>query len=104
MTEGVEDEAIKQVLIALASAIRQRPASDLPMRQPLLGVRGEAHLAGRQHQIHDLGRDMSRASTGHIRKLVSGRYQARFTYPDGVRRPAPTTFLTSSSGFTSDPP
>jgi hypothetical protein len=37
---------------------------------------------------------MSRASTGHIRKLSSGRYQARFTFPDGVRRPAPTTFQT----------
>lgn len=37
---------------------------------------------------------VSRAPTGHIRKLPSGRYQARFTYPDGVRRSAPTTFLT----------
>ena len=37
---------------------------------------------------------MSRASTGHIRKLASGRYQARFTFPDGIRRPAPTTFQT----------
>ena len=37
---------------------------------------------------------MSRASTGHIRRLASGRYQARFTFPDGVRRPAPTTFQT----------
>ena len=37
---------------------------------------------------------MSRASTGHIRKLASGRYQARFTFPDGVRRPAPVTFQT----------
>ena len=39
---------------------------------------------------------MSRASTGHIRKLPSGRWQARFTYPDGVRRPAPTTFQTKT--------
>lgn len=37
---------------------------------------------------------MSRAATGHIRRLASGRYQARFQFPDGVRRPAPTTFLT----------
>jgi integrase len=37
---------------------------------------------------------MSRSSTGHIRKLSSGRYQARFTFPDGLRRPAPTTFQT----------
>jgi Phage integrase, N-terminal SAM-like domain len=37
---------------------------------------------------------MSRASTGHIRKLKNGRFQARFTFPDGVRRPAPTTFQT----------
>lgn len=37
---------------------------------------------------------MSRAPTGTIRRLRSGRYQARFTYPDGVRRPAPQTFLT----------
>lgn len=38
--------------------------------------------------------NMSRAPTGHIRKLASGRYQARYTYPDGVRRPAPQTFQT----------
>jgi integrase len=37
---------------------------------------------------------MSRAPTGHIRRLTSGRYQARYTYPDGVRRPAPMTFQT----------
>ena len=29
-----------------------------------------------------------------IRKLLSGRYQARFTGPDSVRRPAPYTFQT----------
>jgi integrase len=37
---------------------------------------------------------MSRAPTGHIRRLASGRYQARYTFPDGVRRPAPLTFQT----------
>jgi integrase len=37
---------------------------------------------------------MPRASTGTIRKMKSGRWQARYTYPDGVRRPAPQTFLT----------
>lgn len=37
---------------------------------------------------------MPRAADGTVRKLKSGRYQARFTYPDGVRRPAPQTFQT----------
>lgn len=37
---------------------------------------------------------MGRAATGTIRKMKSGRYQARYQYPDGVRRPAPRTFLT----------
>lgn len=37
---------------------------------------------------------MARAAEGTTRKLPSGRWQARFTYPDGVRRPAPTTFQT----------
>lgn len=37
---------------------------------------------------------MGRAATGHLRKLKSGRWQARFTYPDGVRKPAPQTFQT----------
>jgi hypothetical protein len=37
---------------------------------------------------------MTRAAIGTLRKLKSGRYQARFTFPDGVRRAADTTFLT----------
>lgn len=37
---------------------------------------------------------MGRAAEGTIRRLKSGRYQARFQYPDGVRRPAPRTFQT----------
>lgn len=37
---------------------------------------------------------MTRAATGTVRKLPSGRYQARMTFPDGVRRSAPSTFLT----------
>lgn len=37
---------------------------------------------------------MPRASTGTVRKMKSGRWQARYTFPDGVRRPAPQTFLT----------
>ena len=37
---------------------------------------------------------MGRAAEGTIRRLQSGRYQARFQYPDGVRRPAPRTFQT----------
>jgi len=37
---------------------------------------------------------MGRAADGTIRKLKSGRFQARFQYPDGVRRPAPHTFQT----------
>lgn len=37
---------------------------------------------------------MPRASTGTLRKMKSGRWQARYTFPDGVRRPAPQTFLT----------
>lgn len=37
---------------------------------------------------------MGRAPTGSLRKLPSGRWQARYTGPDGVRRSAPTTFLT----------
>jgi integrase len=37
---------------------------------------------------------MGRAATGTIRKLPSGRWQARFTFPDGRRHAAPTTFQT----------
>lgn len=37
---------------------------------------------------------MPRASTGTLRRMKSGRWQARYTFPDGVRRPAPQTFLT----------
>lgn len=37
---------------------------------------------------------MGRAAEGTVRKLDSGRWQARFTFPDGVRRPAPQTFQT----------
>lgn len=37
---------------------------------------------------------MPRASTGTLRKIKSGRWQARYTFPDGKRRPAPQTFLT----------
>lgn len=35
-----------------------------------------------------------RAIPGDIRKLPSGRLQARYTWPDRVRRPAPSTFIT----------
>lgn len=35
---------------------------------------------------------MGRAATGTIRKLPSGRYQARITGPDGRRHSAPSTF------------
>lgn len=37
---------------------------------------------------------MGRAAEGTTRKLPSGRWQARFQYPDGLRRPAPHTFQT----------
>ena len=37
---------------------------------------------------------MGRAALGTVRRLRSGRWQARYQYPDGVRRPAPTTFTT----------
>lgn len=33
---------------------------------------------------------------GHIRRLPSGRFQARYTGPDGVDRPAPRTFRTKA--------
>ncbi len=35
---------------------------------------------------------MSKRGFGRIRRLPSGRYQARYLGPDGVDRPAPTTF------------
>jgi len=35
---------------------------------------------------------MTRPATGTVRKLPSGRWQARMQYPDGVRRNAPSTF------------
>lgn len=37
---------------------------------------------------------MGRAPTGTIRRLASGRWQARFYDPDGVRHNAPRTFVT----------
>lgn len=37
----------------------------------------------------------ARASFGSIRRLTSGRYQARFTAPDGSTEKAPTTFDTA---------
>ncbi|MFF0508326.1 tyrosine-type recombinase/integrase [Streptomyces fimicarius] len=36
-----------------------------------------------------------RRTFGAVRKLPSGRYQARYPGPDGVMRPAPNTFTTS---------
>ena len=38
--------------------------------------------------------------TPGIRRLPSGRYQARFTGPDGVRRSAPVTFETRKDAAT----
>ncbi len=35
----------------------------------------------------------SKRHFGRIRKLPSGRYQARYPGPDGVDRPAPHTFI-----------
>ncbi|WP_143591392.1 tyrosine-type recombinase/integrase [Thermoactinospora rubra] len=37
---------------------------------------------------------MSKRRFGRVRKLPSGRYQARYPGPDGVDRPAPQTFAT----------
>jgi hypothetical protein len=34
---------------------------------------------------------------GRVRKLPSGRYQARYPGPDGIDRPAPETFATKTS-------
>src|SRR4051794_36877863 len=35
-----------------------------------------------------------RRAFGYVRKLPSGRWQATYAAPDGVRRPGPTTFAT----------
>lgn len=37
---------------------------------------------------------MARAATGSVRRLPSKRWQARFTFPDGAMRSAPSTFQT----------
>ncbi len=39
---------------------------------------------------------MGRRRLGRVRKLPSGRYQARYLAPDGTDRPAPNTFATKS--------
>lgn len=39
---------------------------------------------------------MARRAFGKIRKLPSGKYQASYVGPDGVRQPAPDTFRTST--------
>ena len=33
---------------------------------------------------------------GRVRQLASGRWQARYTGPDGIDRPAPETFATKT--------
>ncbi|GAA1423877.1 tyrosine-type recombinase/integrase [Catellatospora coxensis] len=40
------------------------------------------------------GKQSRRREFGTVRKLPSGRYQARYTGPDGMKRPAPDTFAT----------
>lgn len=40
------------------------------------------------------GGSWSSARFGRVRKLPSGRWQARYHGPDGVDRPAPATFAT----------
>ncbi len=40
------------------------------------------------------GKQSRRREFGTVRKLPSGRYQARYTGPDGLKRPAPDTFAT----------
>lgn len=40
----------------------------------------------------------ARRYTGSIRKLPSGRYQARYHGPDGIRRSAPETFPRKRDG------
>lgn len=42
----------------------------------------------------------TRRSFGAVRKLPSGRFQASYLDPDGVRRPAPTTFTTKGDADT----
>ena len=39
----------------------------------------------------------TRRRFGRVRKLPSGRYQARYRGPDGIDRPAPTTFATKTA-------
>jgi hypothetical protein len=38
----------------------------------------------------------SRRRFGRVRRLPSGRYQARYRGPDGMDRPAPSTFATKT--------
>jgi integrase len=40
---------------------------------------------------------MARRRFGRVRRLASGRYQARYLGPDGVDRPAPGTFASKTS-------
>src|SRR5215469_2880164 len=37
---------------------------------------------------------MTKRRFGRVRRLPSGRYQARYSGPDGIDRPAPETFTT----------
>ena len=39
---------------------------------------------------------MAKRRFGRVRKLPSGRYQARYPGPDGTDRPAPQTFATKT--------
>ncbi len=39
---------------------------------------------------------MAKRRFGRVRKLPSGRYQARYAGPDGVDRPAPKTFASKT--------
>ena len=39
---------------------------------------------------------MAKRRFGRVRKLPSGRYQARYSGPDGADRPAPETFATKT--------
>lgn len=42
-------------------------------------------------------RKKTKASFGSVRKLKSGRWQARYTEPDGIRRAAPDIFETKTA-------
>ncbi|MEU4681539.1 tyrosine-type recombinase/integrase [Streptomyces xinghaiensis] len=42
-----------------------------------------------------MARRRSKRTFGRVRKLPSGRYQARYPGPDGIDRPAPDTFATA---------